>query len=140
MADLVVTATTVLKGTGMTVQTGTAGEAITAGQPIFRDTATGATNGQFLKCDNNDNLRNFACDGIALNSPAAGQPISYGSGGEYNPGATVAVGTAYYVSSNPGGICVETDLLTGMKVIFIGVATATNKLKLNIFVPAATKP
>lgn len=141
--DLVVTAANVEKVVdGANVLTAAAGETITAGQCVFKDTATGSsTFGKLLKTDVDDGSRQF-CDGIALNGGAANQPIQYQTAGSLDVGATLTVGVIYCASNTQGGIMPSADLSTGERVVILGVATAADNLKLipGIFKPGATIP
>ena len=127
MADLTITAANVAKGTNARdTSSYLAGAAITAGQSVYLDTATST-----IKLADADALASSDAFGIALNSAASGQPITVQRSGNITIGATVAVGVAYYVSTTPGGICLESDLATGDFPHFLGFATSTTVIALN---------
>lgn len=129
MADLVIAAANVVKSTGAEVKNGTAGAAITAGQVVYRDAATG----KYLLADNNSATaaaRNPV--GIALNGAAADQPVAVQIGGDITIGAALTAGTEYWLSDTPGGISPRADLLAGEYPVLIGVAKSTTVLALNI--------
>jgi hypothetical protein len=124
MADLTVTAASVLFTTG-TKSTGVAGAAITAGQPLYIDTA----NNNVLKLAQCDSTALEATvEGIALHAAGTGQPIVYAANGStINVGATTAKTTTYLVSATAGGIAPQADISTGgFRISRIGYATATD--------------
>jgi hypothetical protein len=120
MANLSITAADVERGTRSGVNYGTAGAAITQGQALYQDSTDGT-----LKLADADASASAEFVGIALNAAAVGQPITYLTNGNITIGATVATGTAYYVSTTPGAICLESDLSTGDFPTLIGFATST---------------
>lgn len=126
MADLTITAASVAKTAG-TIQNGTAGATITAGQSLYLDSSAGTL--KLLDADDTAATATFA--GIALNGGATGQPISYlAPGGTINPGATVTVGEIYVASGTAGGIAPEGDLATGDYVTIIGVGLTSSTMYL----------
>lgn len=128
MADLSVTAANVVAAAGATINRGPAGATITAGQQVYIDSSG---NVQLAKADT---AAHAASAGIALNGGAAGQPICYASGGNVNPGATVAVGTIYIASpNNAGGIAPIGDATTGTYMTVLGIGTTTSNILLNIW-------
>lgn len=128
-ADVVVTSTT-------TTATGTAGATITAGMAIYIDAA--ASNA-IKPCDA-DVLASSVCVGIALHGAASGQPIKYATGGDITF-STMVVGRPYFVSqTTPGSLCVDSDLLTGDFITFIGIASTATNLKLKINSSSAARP
>ena len=128
MADLTITSSSVLKTAAATQVTGIAGEAITAGQSVYKD----LTDSSKLKLADADAATTAVCAGVALNDAASGQPITYISTGDYNPGATVVIGTTYAVAITAGGIAPIVDILTGDFTTHIGIATTTSNIKVNI--------
>lgn len=130
MADITVTAGSVLASSTALRATGVAGSTITAGQPVYIDTA----NGNVLKpTDSNASLLAATVAGIALNGGATGQPIAYVyEDPDFTPGATLVSGTVYGPSSTPGGICPNADLTTGdfPSVLFIAKSTSKGVMKI----------
>jgi predicted transcriptional regulator len=121
MADLVVTAASVLPGTAPTFN-GIAGEAITAGQAVYKK----AADGKLWKAQCDGNAEEATPVGIALNGAAVGQPVTYaGTGGTINIGATTAKTTTYMLSAAAGGICPQADLVSTNKVVELGYASDT---------------
>lgn len=125
MADLTITAASVLKGTGASVVQGTAGASITAGQCLYLDTTTST----YKLTDNNSaTVAARACDGISLHAAASGQPIQVLTGGPVTIGATLTQGVGYYSSPNAGGIAPVADIVSGCYPTFLGFATSTTVL------------
>lgn len=126
MADLAITATSVVQGTDASVSSGIAGETITAGQTVYLN----STDGLLYKADCDDTAAKSVCVGIALNGGAINQPIEYQTDGVITIGATVVVGTIYVVSDTAGGIKPVADLSVSDYVSIVGVAEAAGKLTL----------
>ena len=86
MASLSITAANVLSGSGATIERGTAGATITAGQVVYRDTADGK-----YKLADADSATALARDprGIALNGASNGQPLAIIRAGDVTIGATM---------------------------------------------------
>jgi hypothetical protein len=118
----------VLAGAGATKTSGTAGESITAGQPLYQDPATG----QLFKAKA-DTAVHAAAVGIALNNASSGQPVVFQVSGPINVGATLVIGQWYVVSpANFGGIAPLSDLTTGNFGTVLGYASGTTTLQLGI--------
>ena len=60
--------------------------------------------------------------------------------GSIDLGATLTVGETYVVSTNVGAIAPIGDLTTGDYTKILGVATATDALKLGIYNSGVAKP
>lgn len=133
MADLSITPSSVATSLGSQVSA-TAGVAISAGQAVYLDSTTST-----IKLADANALLSAAVVGIAVNSAAAGQPITYQPTGLITIGATVVTGTAYYLSATAGGICLESDLVSGEYVTFLGIATSTTVISLNIVTSSTAK-
>jgi hypothetical protein len=126
MADLSITANSVLKGTGAKTETLIAGAAITAGQTLYKDAAD-SNKAKLYDADGAAALRAFY--GIALNSAASGQPVVVLTEGPITIGATVAVGVAYYGSDVAGGITgTFGDLEAGDYPTIIGIGISTTQI------------
>ena len=110
MADITVTAASVVAGADSTTTSGTAGVTITAGQAVYLDTTTGKW--ALADADSATAAQRRAA-GIALNGAALNQPIRVLTSGDITIGATVTAGVAYYLSGTPGGICPVADIGTG---------------------------
>ena len=122
MADLVVTAASVVAGTPSVTDDGTAGEALTAGQCVYLKTS----DGRWYKADANVTTVEAGADGLKIalnNAPGAGQPVKLLRNGNVNLGATLAIGQVYVVSATAGGIAPFADLVITNLVSILGVAT-----------------
>lgn len=129
MADLTITAANVLPVAGSAVESGLAGEAVTAGKTVYLDSAT---NRYLLADSNSATVAARTPKGIALNGAATGQPLTVLLSGPITIGATMTAGTIYTLSETPGGIQPATDLGSGEYVSVIGVATSTTVLNVKI--------
>lgn len=122
MADLSITAGSVLKGTNAQVQSGTAGATITAGQPLYAD----STDGFKLKPAIGTSAAASKCVGISLHAALDEQPVQYLTSGQYTVGATVVLGQTYVVSAGAaGGVAPISDLTTGNYPSILGIAVTT---------------
>lgn len=129
MADLVITAADVVAGAGASIEFGTAGATVTAGQIVYRD----PDDLKYKLADNNSATAAARSPrGIALNGASDGQPLAVLRGGEVTIGAAVAPGVAYYLSDTPGGICPVADLLAGEYPAIVGIAESATVLRVKI--------
>lgn len=123
MADLSVTAGSVLFSSGQRVSDYNAGASVTAGQCVYLDSSTST-----LKLAQADGTAaEAAAVGIALHAAGSGQPLSYAAtGSTINIGATTAKTTTYLVSGTAGGVAPQADISTsGWRVCRLGYATDT---------------
>jgi len=129
MADITITAASVIAATDAVTETRPAGAAITAGQVVYLDSATDT-----YKLADSDSATAAARSprGIALNGGGTGQPIQIIRSGNLTAGGTLTAGLAYYLSKTPGGICPVADIAAGGYATVLGIATSTTVLKLNI--------
>jgi hypothetical protein len=129
MADITVTAASVVPVAGFGFLDLTAGATITAGQTVYIDTA----NSNVAKlADADASALTATVAGVALHSASTSQPIRIITSGDYNPGATLVAGKLYVQSSTAGGIAPVADLTTGWRTSIIGVATTTSNMSLVI--------
>jgi hypothetical protein len=140
MAALTITSTQVLPGATAAIAryTVATGATITAGQAVY------VVSGRLVNladCDGADPLAKM-CRGIALNSAAAGQPVSVLERGDITLGAGAAPvnGTPYFLSPTPGGISPLADMLTGDAVIYLGMGIGNNTIAVHIHITAAQVP
>jgi hypothetical protein len=132
MADLTITAASVISGANARKASGTAGASITAGQVLAFDSSAGA----YKLCDvNSANAWQRKPVGIALHAAASGQPIAFQTGGSITIGATLTVGAAYYASGTAGGIRPAADNTTGDYPALLGIASSTAVLDIEIQAP-----
>lgn len=135
MADLVITAASVLAGAGATIERGTSGATVTAGQAVYK----AASDSKFKLADSNSATAEVKEPyGIALNGASDGQPLSVMTLGDITIGATLVPGTAYYLSETPGGIQPADDLATGEKVSQIGIAKSASVLAVRVIKSGVT--
>ena len=130
MADLTITAASVIAGSTATKETGTAGASITAGQVVYKDASD---SGKFKLADNDSaTAAARTVYGIALHAASSGQPLTVLKSGPITIGATTAVGTVYMLSSTAGGIAPVADAGSGDYVTVLGVGTSTTVIEVNI--------
>lgn len=126
-ADLTVTAASVVPAAGATLEQGTAGEALTAGQAVYQK----AADHKWYKADCNSATAEVrVASGVAVTGSAAGQPAVVQKGGSVTIGATLTAGSAYFLSGTAGGIRPAADNTTGDYPQVVGIATSTSVLKL----------
>ena len=123
MADLAVTATSVLPGTG-TVVTGTLGGTVTAGQLVRLNTSN-----QYVAAQSTS-AANSQMAGVALTGGAINQPVSVQTTGTYTAGGTVLVGKVYIVSATAGGIAPVDDVAGGEFIRVFGVGTSATIIQM----------
>jgi hypothetical protein len=128
MTDISITAGSVVKGANAIVETGHAGETVTAGQAIYLDTSTML----YMKADSNAaTAAARQVRGIALNGASANQPLAIQKAGDITIGATLTGGTTYYLSDSPGGICPLADVGSGEYFCIIGIAKSSSMMSLS---------
>lgn len=123
MADLTITAASVVQGANARVQNGVLGEAVTAGKAGYLDAATNTLK---LADSNSATPAVRHATGVFLNGGAAGQPAQLQIGGDLTLGATLTPGAAYYLSDTPGGICPDADVGAGEYVCLLGIAKSAS--------------
>jgi hypothetical protein len=132
MSDLSTSPGLVLPGGNAVFRKGTAGDSITAAEPVYYDTDTD----RYKKADNTSGTGTATTSevaGIAAHAAFIGQPLTIVEEGNFQPGATLATGTVYVSSgANSGGIAPVADLGTGDWTSVLGVATSTVTLKVDI--------
>lgn len=131
MADISVTAGSVIAGDDARIANGTAGATITAGQTVAKNTTSGKW--VLAEADAATTAAMIAGSGgvgIALNGASDGQPIQVQIEGDINPGGTVTIGEIYCVSPTAGGIAPFSDLLTDDYVTVLGVGTTASNIKM----------
>lgn len=137
MADLSITAASVIAGSDSTSEWGVSGATITAGKAVYYDETT--SKWKLADCDDaTAAVRMSAKGGIALNGASDGQPVKVLRSGDVTIGASLTAGTSYYLSPTAGGICPLADVLTGDTIVLIGVAHSTSVLNVSINYTGAT--
>lgn len=137
MADLVITATSVLASAQATTEARwNFGTTFTQGQPGYVDTSN-----TWQLADNNASATTAAVSGISLNAGGPGQPARFNTADPaFMPGATLTVGQSYYLSSTAGGICPVSDLPSGAYPQFLFVAYTAALATLKIVNGTGVKP
>ena len=133
MADLSITATSVVEVAGAGVDDGVAGATITAGQTVYKKISDNKF--YLADCDATAVGANAEIDnvyGIALNGAAVDQALSVQKTGTITIGATTVVGVVYVQSATAGGIAPWGDLVSTDYVTIIGYALTTSTIKLAI--------
>lgn len=127
MAVITITASSVVPGTG-TVQEGTAGEVIAAGDVVCD------VSGTVYKADaDHATAARALIAGIAVNSALAiGQPVHYQKTGTVTVGAVLEKGIPYFLSQTAGKLCLASDLTAGARAHFAGWGATTSTLTLGI--------
>lgn len=124
MADLVITASSVVAQSNAVRVSGIAGAAITAGKGVFED-ADDANKWKLIDTTDYHEFRT----GIALNGAAIGQPVTIAVAGDVNLGVTLVPGEAYIASPlAAGGIAPYADIDTGDGMYILGMARTTSLL------------
>ena len=137
MAEITITAANVIAQDGAVKRTVTAGETITAGQPVWRDT----TASNKYKKSKADALGTALCDGIALNGASDNQPLEIIESGEVSYGAVLTAGQIYGVSDdNAGAVFPVADYASGDYPVVLGVAYSTSILRMCLRAAGVVKP
>lgn len=135
MADLTITAASVVADSGASRVVGQAGETIAAGKTVYLSAVTK----KWMLADSNSVVSGAnKAGGIALNGAALNQPVSVATSGDITIGATLTAGSVYALSETPGGIQPTTDLGSGENVCVLGVAKSASVLALSIQAPGVT--
>ena len=125
MADLIITATSVVAASAAAIKHVTAGATIVAGKAVVRDPASG----KWVLADSNHATAALRVPGgIAANGASDGQPLAVHTAGQLTLGAVLAAGLTYYLSDTPGGICPAADVGSGERSVLVGIATSASVL------------
>ena len=129
MVDITVTAANVIPQAGLRKQTGVAGAALTIGLAVYRKTS----DKRWYSSDK-DVAEDAEEYGITLSqAAAAGQPVVVGGRkGKLAFGAILTVGESYYVGEAAGGICPSADVGAAEYRRFLGYATTTSILAMDV--------
>lgn len=128
MADLTITAGSVVPSAAAVTKTVTAGATITAGMPVYLDSAD---SDKAKPCDA-DAAATSTIYGIAANGASSGQPVEVVlSDTALAIGATVAVSELYVISGTAGGIAPNADLTSGQYFSVVGWGVSTSAIACN---------
>lgn len=112
--------------TGGSFEPGTAGEAISSGDWLYRD----ASRTYFLaKCDDPDKATLY---GVAMNNAILGGTVYVNRDAAIEADAVFAKDVVYVLSATAGRIAPEADLVSGNLISIAGVASSTTGLKVGI--------
>jgi len=134
MADLVQTVANVRMQTNTLRRSETAGEAISAGMPVYRKSSD---NKWYQTIDTS--ATTALAGGIALTNASTDDLIDIALSGDLNVGATLTLAEIYVVSA-AGKIAPVGDLTSGDFVTILGVASSTSILELQINASGVAKP
>lgn len=126
MADLAITPSEVVHGPDCFIEWGRAGEAIDAGEAVYRHATT-----KFYMLAASTENEEAAVRGLAACSASAGQPLAIVRGGPVDVGAGVP-GATYFLSQTPGKLCDEADVESGYGATVIGTTSLTSSLFVSI--------
>lgn len=129
MADLTITAQNLVAGIGASISTGTAGEAIAAGDAVYIDVTD---NNNLKKCKHAGTAAEADAVGIALAAADDTATVSYIKEGDLCFGTLLVVGTVYVVSATYGLIAVAADAGSADYLTILGVAKGTAVLAVKI--------
>jgi hypothetical protein len=121
--------TGVLPGSDASLKDEVSGEAILAGQVVYREVTT-----KKVKLASAASAEKADTVGVAMSSaPTAGQIIKVQWDGEVTGTATLVVGEPYFVSDTAGSVMPAADISAGEYVTLVGIARTATKLALGIF-------
>ncbi len=136
MVDITITAASVLPGANAVIESGSAGETISAGKAVYKSAATK----KFMLADSNAATAEVRQSiGIALNGASLNQPVSVQKYGDITIGATLTAGAIYALSDTPGSICPDADVGSGEYICVLGLAKSTTVLAIDIQFPNVSR-
>jgi hypothetical protein len=128
LSDLSITAANVVPCAGNNVNNQfTASVAITQGETVY---LVAGSPSQWALAKSSGTATLAQCQGVALNSASAGQPLTVQTSGPITIGATVVVGGLYILSATAGLICPFADIATTNFVTLLGVASSATVIQL----------
>lgn len=134
MANLSITAGNVLPGANAKIEQGIAGAALTAGQPVYQDSA----DSNRLKPAAANNAATANVVGIVLQNVGSGQRVEYvREDDDFSPGATLSLAAAgdrgtYVLAATAGMVAPVADLVAGNRYVPLFVAKSTSRAVLRI--------
>lgn len=135
-ADYTITAANVAAtASTTTIKNVRAGETVTAGMPVYRNTS----DGEYYKCDADASEAAATCAGIAISAGVDGSYITIVTAGRMDLGTTLAIGTQVFVSDTAGGLMPGADLDTGDYITPVGVVVAADEIIVGIVVTGEQK-
>lgn len=144
MANYTLTAASVKHSTSAGFTTYTAGETMTAGQPLYADsTALDDTGKPKAKlADANASASTALVIGVSANGASDGQPVRVvSSDPDFTHGlATVTAGDIIIVSATAGALAPSSDMATGMYPSIVMIATSATKATVSMLSGTTAKP
>lgn len=134
MANLSVTASTIIASADSRKVRGTAGETITAGDALYLN-----ADGTLKLLDVANTAATAVAVGIALNGASANQPVNYMASGTMTINSVALTGQTYWGSSTAGGIW-DTQPTTGRITTVLGVGLTTTSIQIGIINSGAVVP
>ena len=130
MADISITGPVTPTGSLAFTDRGLALVSITAGQAVYKDSAT---SGGLRLCDSSAAASAEAV-GIAVCSAAVGEVCTYATNGATitQTGVTFAKNIALFVSTNAGGLAPQADVSSGLYGCCLGIGLSTTTFKVQI--------
>ena len=133
MADISITASSVLPGANTSISYGTldSGVTVTQGQALYLK-----ANGNLGLADSNGSEPANTFCGFAGSAGSPGQKITYytsdnSNSAAYTCGGTVAAGDTIWLSDTPGGITKSyADIASGSTVIIVGIVNTDLTMKI----------
>jgi hypothetical protein len=136
MADLTITAASVVAADNAVKESGLAGETITAGKAVYKSPTTK----KWMLADSNSaTAAAKTAGGIALNGASLNQPLTVIKAGDLTIGATLTAGAGYFLSDTAGGVCPDADVGSGENVCQLGIAKSTTVLSVKIVAPGVSR-
>ena len=126
MADLVITAANVkAKGKTISTQLVQVGEAVTAGQGVYRK----SSDSKHWLASNDVDEASATATGVALTGAATDGYIQMVTSGPMDVGATLSAGETYILTATAGGIAAIADLASTNYLTYLGYASDASTLQ-----------
>lgn len=135
MADVTITASAVLAGTGAVKEQGVAGEAFDAGDFLYKD----ATTSKWMKADNTTATK-AAASGVALTTAAVAEaPCVVQTSGAITLGSVLTKGEVYVIGAGAGNISPAADNGSAEFCTIAGIAASATSLILGFLASGVAK-
>lgn len=134
MANLTITAANLVADYQAVIKTGTAGEALSAGDAIYADSSD---SDELKMCQFDNTAAEAAAVGIVLADVIDGATVTYIVSGELAFGSILTAAVVYGLSATFGKIAPVTDLASTEYMTVLGVAKSTSTLQVRIVISGA---
>lgn len=131
MADLTIIALNVVADFNATIVVGVAGEALSAGDVVYADSAD---SDELKQAIHTGTAAQAAAVGIVLADAADTAAVTYITAGELSLGSILTAGAVYVVSGTAAKIAITGDQGSGDYTTVIGAALSTSTLKVKFVV------